>query len=191
MATRIKLDLTAGTLEVEGTEAFVREVYNDFRSQVQSTPSTASRAARGKKSVIATKASVKRTQSKKASTRSGGRRNRNDGLTVVKDLNLRGGKGKEALGEVLGRLKPTSNMERNLVFVHYLKHTCGIDAVTANHVYTCYHTTQGVKIPGALRQSLIDTASRRAWIDTSSLESISVTTHGLNHLEHDMPSKGE
>ena len=110
-------------------------------------------------------------------------------MEILKNLDLVGGGKKESLSAMLERLKPKSNFERNLIFVHYLSEVCGIERVTHDHVYTCYHMTLGLKIPAQLRQSLWDMSSRHGWLDTASLEDISVTTDGINYLEHDMPAR--
>jgi len=36
--TRIRIDLTQGMFEAEGTEEFVRSIYADFKQQIQQTP---------------------------------------------------------------------------------------------------------------------------------------------------------
>ena len=184
MTSRIKIDLEAGILEVEGTEAFVREIYSDFSAK--RSESKGPEESRSGNQRSATTRREQPSKKKVSTTRSPSRR-----MEVIKNLDLVGGGKKESLSGMLERLKPTSNFERNLIFVHYLGEVCGIESVTYDHVYTCYHMTADTKIPAHLRQSLWDTSRRRGWLDTVSLEDISITTHGINYLEHDMSAGSE
>jgi hypothetical protein len=78
---------------------------------------------------------------------------------------------------------------RNLVFLYFLQHNMGIEAITQDHVFTCYRDIPGIKVPVAMRQSLIETDQKRNWIDVADPDDLKVTVHGVNHLEHDMPKK--
>jgi hypothetical protein len=40
MTTRLKIDLSVGSMEVDGEEGFVREVYQDFRDRLKAVPAT-------------------------------------------------------------------------------------------------------------------------------------------------------
>ncbi|MCH7752087.1 MAG: hypothetical protein IH898_08035 [Planctomycetes bacterium] len=106
---------------------------------------------------------------------------------LVPDLDLSGRGGKEALRKVYAQFKPITNQERILIFMHYLTEELGVSSLNADHVFTCYRHVPGLKAPLAMRQSLIDTASRKSWLDTSDMDDIAVTTAGINYLEHDMP----
>jgi hypothetical protein len=100
------------------------------------------------------------------------------------------GQGKvERLKDFYAKFEPKTNMERNLIFVYYLKQKLELETVTTDHVFTCYRDISGIKAPEALRQSLIDTASRRGWLDTEDSDDIQITIPGVNYLEHDMAKK--
>jgi len=105
---------------------------------------------------------------------------------ISKDLDLSGGKKGESLRDFFSKYKPSSNLERNLVFVYYLKQVAGIEHITIDHVFTCYRNIKSLKVPGSLKQSLIDTNILKGWFDTSSLDDIKLTVPGINYLEHDM-----
>lgn len=83
---------------------------------------------------------------------------------------------------------PSSNMERNLVFVYYLKQISQIPQITMDHVYTCYRRL-GIKLPKALDQSLRDTATDTRWITLTTLDSIELTNAGINKVEHELTNK--
>jgi hypothetical protein len=81
-------------------------------------------------------------------------------------------------------------MESNAVFVYYLQKTAKVSGIDFNHVYTCYKDV-AARIPSALKQSLIDTASSKGWLNTSSLNNLQLTTGGENFVELDLPRKGK
>jgi hypothetical protein len=92
----------------------------------------------------------------------------------------------------LGRLKDfhakfvvKTNYEQNLVFTYFLKDGLGLEEIDEDHLFTCYRTL-GIKIPKALRQSVLDTASTRGWVDTDITGMIRLTTVGRNYIEHDL-----
>ena len=187
-ASKLRIDLSQGIVEVEGSDTFVMTVYTDFKDrlnfaekkQAPPSPPAASPAAsdetKGSKSAASSNGATKT------------RKKQRESQSIVKDLDLSKGKS--------GRLKDfyegyavKSNLERNLVFVYYMQHELELTGITDDHVYTCYRNV-GVKLPGALRQSLLDTSSRNGWIDTSDMKNIRTATPGVNHLEHDLPKAG-
>jgi len=178
--TKIRIDLSQGIVEAEGTENFVRAIYDDFRSKLEVTESAENTDgdAKGKKKTVKKKASANKTK-KPASKRAV--------PSIVKELDLSGGGKKKRLRDFYNQYKAGSNFEKNLIFVYYLTHELGMSGITTDHVFTCYRDIPGIKAPNALRQSLLDTSNRRGWLDTSSTEDIKVTMPGINYLEHDMP----
>ena len=96
----------------------------------------------------------------------------------------------ESLRDFYSRYAPSSNMERNLLFVYFLENTAKVKPITIDHVFTCYRNIMGLKVPKSLEQSLTDTSGRKGWIDTSSQDDLKLTVPGLNHLEHDMKQAG-
>jgi len=79
-------------------------------------------------------------------------------------------------------------LEKNVVFVYYLQNIVSVQGITPNHIYTCYKNV-GSKVPTALRQSLLDTASLKGWLDTSNLDEVKLATPGENYIEHDLQAK--
>ena len=61
-----------------------------------------------------------------------------------------------------------------------------LETITQDHVYTCYRNT-GIKVPNNLYISLIDTISKKGWIENVS--NLNITTQGLNEVEHEMIKK--
>lgn len=108
-------------------------------------------------------------------------------LVLVKDLNLKPS-GKRSFKDFAAAKTPGSNYEKCLVAVYYLKNELGLAKVGVNHVYTCFKV-EGWRVPSDLVNTLQWAASQEGWFDTKDREDIKLTTHGENHLEHDMPRK--
>lgn len=180
--TKLRIDFSAGTLDVEGEEAFVRGVYEDFKGRLSQLspiePSKKSRVSAG------SAAGIKKGSSKASK----GGTKRKDSYSFVKDLDLSAKNGRPALKAFFAEKVPATALEKNTVFIYYLERLAKIGGITINHVYTCYKHV-GVPVPGALRQSLLDTAHLKGWIDTKSLDDISLAIHGENYVEHDLPKK--
>jgi len=183
--TRIRIDLTQGVVEAEGTEAFVQSIYADFKERVEAITSAVVSPPK------------KRTPQKKSSDPeepklSKGKRTKK-GRRIPKiagDLDLSGGKKGQSLRDFAVKYVASSNFERNLVFVYYLHQVAVVTPITIDQVFTCYRNLPGVKVPGNLEQSLIDTRAHKGWIDTTSLDDLKVTIPGINYLEHDMKKAG-
>jgi len=185
--TKIKIDLTQGIIEAEGTEDFVKSIYADYKDALKQNGEprrspASSRSARKKAKPITPTAADAASTAKKKKKAGGGRGT----PAIVKDLNLAGGGKKKRLKDFYAQFTASSNFERNLIFVYYLQHELELTDITVDHVFTCYRDVQ-VKAPEALQQSLWDTSNRRGWLDTSKAEDIKVTVPGMNYLEHDMP----
>lgn len=61
--------------------------------------------------------------------------------------------------EYLAEKRPTSNIERSVLFVYYLE-DLGMEAITAKHIESCYELC-GLNEPGNLMQNLRDACSSR------------------------------
>jgi len=109
--------------------------------------------------------------------------------TIVRDLNLRP-EGKTSFRVYAEEKAPKSHEERCVIAVYYLKHELGLEAVSVDHVYTCYKDANW-RIPANLSNRLSVTAHRQGWLDTSDRTSIAVTTQGENLVQHDLPRETE
>lgn len=184
--TKLKIDLRSGILEVEGEEAFVREVYQDYKDKVSQDNFTP--IDEPDREDAEPKITPKVRKAKNNGSKTGSKRK--ESYQIVKDLELSAKGGKEALKTFYSKKSPTTAMQRNAVFVYYLEKIAKVGGVGVNHIYTCYKDVNE-KVPGALRQSLLDTSFKKGWIDTKSMDSITITTHGENLVEHELPGKKE
>lgn len=196
-AAKLRIDLSMGLIEVEGSEAFILELYGDFKDRISKPalgvtqppqpflppPKAADSESVGIPHVSATKTSVAQKLVAAAASRKP-KRSKKEEPKLLTDLDLNQG--------TLGRLKDfhakyalKTNMEHNLVFAYFLKDGMGLEEIGEDHLFTCYRTV-GIKIPRALRQSVLDTAQTKGWIDTDATGVIRLTTVGRNHIEHDL-----
>jgi hypothetical protein len=180
--TKLHINLSIGTLEVEGEETFVTAVYNDFKAGLLSAAANAKPEEKNTpverpKVTNEAPANKPRTKRTKASH------------SLIKDLDLSTKANPTSLKDFHITKQPASAMECNAVFVYYLQQIAQVPTITLDHVFTCYKEA-GVRVPTALKQSLADTASRRGWIDTSSFDDIKIAVRGENFVEHDLPKKG-
>lgn len=183
--TRIKIDLSQGLVEVEGTETFVKSIYEDFKERIKAIPDKDSGPSKRKVKVVVSKAPS--VSPRKGRKRKGGTAT----PTLVKDLDLTGGKTNKSLRDFYKQYVPENNMENNLVFAYYLQHEIDLSPISVDHIFTCYRHIGSLKVPKALPQSLVDTANRKGWLDTNSLSDIKVPISGFNHIEHDMKKSSD
>lgn len=177
--TKIKIDLSQGLIEAEGSEDFVKLIYSDFKDKLQEMH-------KGKQKEVEGKREGKEKVIKRPSKpRKGKPSILAQPLKLVKDLDLSGINGKPSLREFYGQYSPKGFKEKNLIFCYYLQEQIKHTPVTVNKVFTCYRH-MGIKTPKAFHQSLWDTSHLKGWIDTSSLEDIKVPVAGINYIEHDM-----
>jgi hypothetical protein len=188
MTTKVRVDLAAGVLEAEGSEAFIRELYLDFRERVSAKVHPPA-AARGTSHAepegnASTGSQGAKRQAAERRSASGSRRDRTP--VFVKNLDLAPKGDRPGLKDFLkGYRKLTSSMEWNGLFVYYLARKVEVAPITMDHVYTCYKHV-GERVPKVLTQSLWDTARKKGTIDASSLDDIKLTTPGENWVEHDL-----
>jgi hypothetical protein len=189
MNTKLKMDLLAGVLEVEGNEDFVKQVYDDFKANLTENKSSAAQPHNEDKADGSQK-KVKPNKTPAANnTFSKIKAKKVPGL--LKNLDLTGGSDKPSLRDFYARYDHKSNFERNLIFTYYLKEELEIEKVTLDHIFTCYRHV-GQKIPKALEQGMRDTAKAKAWVDIDDIDDIKVPIAGMNHIEHDLAkSKAE
>ena len=110
------------------------------------------------------------------------------GPKQLRDLDLTP-PGKVSFVDFVNEKQPKTNHDRNVVSVYYCDRILEVGAVTDDHVYTCYRD-MGWRLPSPnLNNGLSLTSSRKRFIDTSDNKNITLTSKGLNYIEHDLPAK--
>jgi len=182
---KLRIDLQSGILEVEGEESLVKQVYDDFKERITELIQLKQLQEPGTTGLQGTPVSTSLPKSKKVrQEKSAGKRK--ESYSIVKDLDFAPKNGVPSLKDFFASKSPSAAREINAVIVYYLQKVAGIQGISVDHVYTCYKHL-GERVPGAFRQSLFDTASKKGWIDTKSLDNITVTTLGENLVEHELP----
>lgn len=186
IAAKLKIDLLHGLIDVEGSEDFVLAVYKDFKEKIGQQNHSQTKPSYEPITHNQPSPPTIKTSTKSISTPQKTKKTNKLALSLVKDLDLSGAGKCERLKDFYTLYSTKTNYEKNLIFVYYLQHKLEITDINVDHVFTCYREISSIKMPGALRQSLIDTSSGKGWFDTSNMDNIKVTVKGMNHIEHDM-----
>ena len=185
MNTKLTINLRDGILNVEGSDDFVRSIYEDFKGEVakrsSSTPAQPPQIEvdggleRGDQQAEKSKRSarVKRSASEGQKAKVSEYK-----PTFDPSLDLRG------LPEFYDEVQPTKASEKILAFAVFLKEKLQIEPCTVDQIYTCFFTVKDrTKIPEAFVQAFRDTHSRTHFIQFNSLQDVTVTIPGNNHFE--------
>ncbi len=211
MTAKLKIDLSLGILEVEGSETFVKTIYNDFKAQFIQGESAAAepqpptprrRRTRTQKTASKSEAAAVAPVTESApaarseATPPTPEESRVSPATPapvpsyvrIKDLNLSATPNHPSLVEFMDSKLPITNEERNLVFLYYLQHVINLETVTIDHVYTCYREVN-IRAPLNLEYSLRTTAKQKGWITLTEDGQMTVTPEGKAYLETQLPKK--
>lgn len=189
MNTKLTINLRDGILDVDGSEEFVRTVYEDFKGEVAKRLPLAADAQRQIEAApltliepIAGTTEVKpkkQPHAKRATATGEGQKARTGKYKPTFDPNL----DLNGLVEFYDELKPMNAAEKILIFAVFLKERLKIVPCTADQIFTCFFTVKDrTKIPEAFEQAFRDTQSRTHFIQVTSLQDITVTIPGSNHF---------
>jgi hypothetical protein len=185
MSTKLSINLRDGTLDVEGTEDFVRSIYEDFKEELARRADVPTPLEPSKIEVDREPAPSDAEPPKKArrSRRSGSNEGQKGRASAYKPT-FDSGLNLADLGSFYQELRPNSNFEKILVFAAFLRDRLKTHPCTADQIYTCFFTLKDrTKIPEAFVQAFRDTQNRTHFIEMKSLQDISVTIRGNNHIE--------
>ena len=104
---------------------------------------------------------------------------------IVPDLDLKP-KDKMILKDFFSQYELSSFSDKILVIVYYMKEILKIDKVGPDYIYTGLRDVNE-KSPNAFKQAILDTKSKKGWIQYESIDDINLTMPGRNHLEHEIP----
>lgn len=106
----------------------------------------------------------------------------------LKDLDLTP-RGKVSFADFVNAKQPKTNHDRNVLSVYYCDRILEVGAVSVDHVFTCYRDMSWRLPSPNLNNGLALTSSRKRFLDTADASNITLTSKGLNHVEHDLPRK--
>jgi hypothetical protein len=196
--TKLAINLSEGTVQVEGDEAFVRFIYQDFKESlskhvvIRPVPAPASpleNRAEQRLLTNETKNRVKRPATSKKAPNGDGETSRSAAPYKPKfnsKLNLAG------LAEFYDELEPENNTEKIVVFAVFLRDRLQMERCSADDIYTCFFTLKAkTKIPEAFPQAFKDAKRRTHLIDFELIDSIEVTIAGDNWLSERQKKRKE
>lgn len=179
MDCKLSINLTTGQLEVEGSEALVKEIYKDFKEMISNgnTPAIYTPPATNPAGAVSN------TREKRSSSGGAPKTKVSNDLKVLTDLNLRP-KGKTSLKDFAAKYVIKSGEELSLLVVYYLKEELK-ETVTQNHIYSCFKEL-GKKVPQHFKQTHTNNKNSKNWINVDDWNDIKFTVPGMNHMEHDI-----
>jgi hypothetical protein len=214
MTTKLKIDLTQGILEVEGSETFVKAIYRDFKTQflgeeaVEEEKSNSTRPKRRRKTKSTKAKATPPAQPEKVDelappdqkpesppspdgpleAPAPARKRPSQTYTYMEDLELKATADHLSLVEFMDSKLPITNEERNLVFLYYLQYIIKHKPIKLDDIYTCYVTGK-IRVPLNIEQSLQKTADSVNWIKITKNGNMTVTAEGKRYVEEQLPKK--
>jgi hypothetical protein len=191
MNARLAINLREGIVEAEGTEEFVRAIYQDFKERVSKpivlTPPVpeqledhSEKLEGGNAKVVARRKSQRRT----ANSGDGKPRAADYKPSFKSDLDL------SALDSYYAKCAPATHSEKILVFATFLRDQLKMAQCTADDIYTCYFTFRDrTETPKAFLQAFRDAQSKTHYIDYVSPEEIRVTIAGNNFFNQTLSKR--
>lgn len=174
--TKVKMNLKDGTIELEGSEAFVTKYLEIFRKEMKELRlPTISKAKKPKERA---KEEKPRRVSRKAPTR-----------IIPIPLDLKEKDGKPALRKFFKEKAPQSYAEKVTVIAYYLKKYLKINRMEAGHVVSCCKEEKS-KVPTKISQLFYDVHRHQGWLDISNGRKFAeINLSGENFIEYDLPRK--
>lgn len=172
--TKAKINLKEGTIELEGSEAFVTGQLQTFTKEMKGLrfkPETESGSELG--------TSQRRKRKKSATPR----------LVAAIALDLTEKGEKPALKDFYKLKAPKTDMERVTVFAYYLKKYLSTNKIEAGHVVSCCKEVH-CRIPTDIPQTFYNAQQHYAWVKVEeSGKFASITIPGENLVETELPRK--
>lgn len=186
--TKLVINLIEGIVEVEGTEDFVRFIYQDFKENLSkqvivNQPVSLPLRHEPEQRLLAKedKEPPKKTaEAPRRSPASGEKKKQNSGAykpTFNSKINLTG------LETFYDELKPENNTECIVVFAAFLRDRVQTPKCSANDLFTCFFTLKSkTKIPTDMPQAIKNAKHRTHFIEYETIDSIEITSAGDNWL---------
>jgi hypothetical protein len=184
--TKLVINMSEGTVQVEGTEEFVRFVYQDFKENLSKNvgPRQALPALEQ-----ATKTPPLLTDQtvtpKKRSRKTGSSDGPIPRAAAASKPKFNTALDLSALEQFFDDWKPENNFDKILVFAVFLRDQLEVAPCSADDIYTCFATLNRkgkTKVPEAFAQAIRDTQGRTHFIDYKTMQAIDITIAGDNHF---------
>jgi hypothetical protein len=188
---KLHINLHQGLIEAEGEEAFVMEVYNDFkdllgnrkRETEDQNPGDPEDEAEEKAPTQRRKTARRQSkQSAPATVKNGSGKFE---PKLDKDLDT------SDLADYVAEFAPKNVKDRILMYASFMKDKLDTESCTVNHIYTCM-IKMNDDIPTAFNQAFIDARGKDfGYIDYTKADDIRITIRGINHLKKLRKAKAE
>ncbi len=193
--TKLIINLKDGILDVDGSEEFVRSIYDDFKGEVAKRSQPVASAQRLLEQPVLTvpdgadndgSSGVKKTRVKKNNTSGDGQKKASSKSKPTFDPNL----DLKGLVEFYDRYAPQNVPEKILIFAMFLLEQLNLQSFSIDQIYTCFFTVRDrTKIPEAFAQAFHNTQARTHFIQITTLQEMAITTPGFNKFEEMKKSK--
>jgi hypothetical protein len=186
MTVKLKIDLSQGQLELEGSDDAVLKIYEDFMSKVdglvQSRLPVAQNVEPPSRSVLIEaplEAEVEVNASKKKKSSS----TKKTSYSKVDEIY----KGQHAvkIKEFYEKFDVKSHSQKVVIFIYCMQNEINITGIGINHIYTCY-LIANTPTPNVLPQAIRDAKTALDYDDWSDLK---VTSIGENAVLHHYAKK--
>jgi hypothetical protein len=188
---KLHIDINHGIVEVEGDDALVQRIYEDFRERLLQAKGGERQSEPAFESDTGTHA--EETQQRARRRRSTRARPTREGTapkgrvsdytpSIDKNLNTTG------LVEYYHRFSTKNHPERILIFARFLEEKLGIRPCSGDQIFTCYREAKA-PIPEAFVQALRDASGKYGYVEYKSPTEIEVTVRGLNRIEQGAMNK--
>ncbi len=184
----LKIDIKNGLLEVDGDDALIKLVYEDYKGGLFNPKMVDLGSGLLEDRNLEIKTDIKTSKGPKKPQKVKTQAKAKESFSIIKDLDLSPGNGSEGLLTFYESKAPRSLSEINTVFIYYLQKVLNLENIGVDHIYTCFKEVKK-PVPTALKQSLWDTASKKGWINTNSLEDIKIAIRGENLVEQELGSR--
>ncbi|MCV0392810.1 MAG: hypothetical protein K5790_05880 [Nitrosopumilus sp.] len=175
---KIKVNLKEGTVELEGSEEFVKSYWEKISNSLKNMPVVHSTEP------LPTIKPKQNSSPKKKSKQ----KQKKINLSLI-PLDLKEKDNRPSFSKFFEEKCPKSNQEIVTVIAYYLKHYLNIPVLKYGHALFCYNEIKKPK-PLNIVQLFRDTVFYKKWLTTGKeVGTVELSIAGENLVEHDLPAK--